>query len=123
MTTHPVPTGPGGADVPPVDPDRSAKIAAIFAYADFLQRNPNVPVPTDISGSVHPRSGSGDSAYDAPESRAAVKAFIDDHGAVFHTSGNTIWSTLRVVDIPGVHVEHVIFAELPKAEPGEWWSR
>jgi hypothetical protein len=118
MTTHPVPTGPGRADAPPVDPERSAKIAAIFAYADFLQRNPDVPVPGDISGSVHPGRG-----YDHVESRAAVKAFIDDHGATLHTSGNTIWATLRVVDIPGVHVDHVIFAELPKSDPGEWWRR
>jgi hypothetical protein len=118
MTTHPVPTGPGRADTPPVDPERSAKIAAIFAYADFLQRNPDVPVPTSIDGHVHPTGRSDDA-----DARDAVKALIDDHGAILHTSGNTIWAALRVVSIPGVRVEHVIFAELPKRDPGEWWQR
>jgi len=84
-------------------PGRALVIAAIHSYAQWLADNPDVPVPTQLSGSVHPTGAPGDA-------RQAALDFHANHGGSKLSGGNSAWVDFQVSDSP-LPVRHVVFAD------------
>ena len=94
---------------------RNKAIDGIRAYADWLQANPDVPVPSNVDGHVH-RSGMSEA-----EGVAMIKMLAEAWNAPIHTSADTAWINIRLPqDVTGdrLRVEHAFYAHRDK--PKSW---
>jgi hypothetical protein len=95
--------------------DRGEVIAAIYAYAQWLEDNPDVPTPSHIDATVHlPASITRD------ESRAIARRFADRYGAAKHTSGEHGWVIHTLMTKP-IRVAHTIHTNYDVAPPSAGW--
>jgi len=97
--------------------DRARGIAAIHAYAQWLADNPDVPMPTHVTGSSHPdnvRSGYAERA-------ALVRVFAAAYDGSKQRGGRSAWSTVVVKRAPGIMIDHTVFAcEQPTPDADAW---
>lgn len=100
----------------PIEAERRHQaIAAIHAYADWLAANPDVPIPTDLSGTVHPLGAMTRSA-----SAKIAGNMADNHNGIRLSGGNSAWATVPVL-IPGpVRVKHTMFLAQDKPVDEQW---
>jgi hypothetical protein len=99
----------------PRDPHRAQVVAAIHAYAEWLAQNPDVPLPDSLEATRY-NSGS----EDGPEAIEQVRHMINVYGGTRQASGNSGWSTYRVMDKP-LKVEHTVFCGRPGTREDSSW--
>lgn len=94
---------------------RHQAIAQIRAYADWLQANPDVPVPTYLSGTVHPHHLSREA------SMVMARNLADRHHGAKLSSGESLWVAAQApVDGP-LRVSHTVFVNERKRGAGDSW--